>query len=48
MRNVFSRPGSASCITITYRKEIQRDDTHNVDIADSELLIDEDLIEDEE
>ena len=48
MRNVFSRPGSSSCVTINYRNDKYCDDLHSVEIADTEIVIDDDLIEEEE
>lgn len=48
MRNVFSRPGSASCVTVNYRNDKHFDDVHTVEIADTDTVINDDLVEEED
>ena len=49
MRNTFSRPGSASCISVTYRKEPSHDDNATtIELVDVEVTLEEEGNEEEE
>jgi len=49
MRNTFSRPGSASCISVTYRKEAKKDDNvSSIELVDSDLVLEDKGTEEEE
>lgn len=49
MRNTFSRPGSASCIPVTFRKEAAKDDkSSTIELVESDMALEEEAIEEEE
>ena len=46
MRNTFSRPGSASCIPVTFRKESTHDDNvSSMERIESDMALEEETIE---